>query len=201
MSRLRAAIAVAFCLAAGGCGKPATLQGDAEKIDVGLRVRTLVERELMLVDERLQMQALDGTLAGGDAASQLSGEAQRLLDAPVSEATLDGIVQEQQGAAQTFFAFVDAAVAHSSDGPFQSLGAGRMREIRADYATAITKGFDPGPELTSAYAVLARARGAPSTGIVSPFDNAEADAEPLLPTSPALPPPAAPRPVTPIPSG
>jgi hypothetical protein len=201
MTRLRAALTVAFCLLASGCFKPGPPANPLGAIDVGLRVRDLVERELMLIDERLQMQALDGTLAGSDAAAQLKSSAQQLLGEPIKRETLDGIVKDQQAAAQTFFGSVDAAIAKSSDAHWSSFAAGRMREIRTDYANDMVQGLDPAPDLSSAYEMLARARGVQGSPIVSPFDNAQSDADQVLPTSANLPGPPAAQTVTLIPAG
>jgi hypothetical protein len=187
MTRIRAGLAVAVCLLASGCFKPGPPANPLGAIDVGLRVRDLVERELMLIDERLQMQTLDGTLAGGDAGTQLKASAQRLLGEPIKRETLDGIVKDQQGAAQTFFGYVDAAIAKSPDAGWSSFAAGRMREIRADYANDMVEGLDPAPDLSNAYEMLARSRGVATSPIVTPFDNAQSDADQVLPTSPNLP--------------
>jgi hypothetical protein len=201
MSRSLAALSVVICLVAGGCSQQAAtpvLQGDVKTIDTGLRVRALLERELMLVDERLQMQALDGTLAGGDAPSQLNAAAQQLLGAPISDAAQNTILADQTTAAQTFFAYVDGAIGRSSDSGWRTFAGGRMAEIRADYADAMVKGLDPGPQLSDAYVILARSRGVQGREAATPFDNAEADADRVLPTSPNLPPSPSPQPVMPV---
>jgi hypothetical protein len=143
---------------------------------------------------------LDGTLAGGDAATQLKSAAQQLLGEPIKRETLDGIVKDQQAAAQTFFSYVDAAIAKSPDAQWSSFAAGRMREIRTDYANATVQGLDPAPDLSNAYEMLARSHGVAANPIVTPFDNAQSDADPVLPTSANLPAPPPVQPVTPIPS-
>jgi hypothetical protein len=198
----RAAVAaVALCLLAGACSKPPSqLQGDAATVDLALQVRGLIDRELMLVDERLEMQALDGTVAASDVAPQLSSASQQLLGAPISDAARDTIVSDQKAAAQTFFGYVDAAIARSADPQWRAVAAGRMGEIRADYSDAMTKGLDPGPELSSAYVMLARSRGVQAGAAATPFDNAQADADRVLPSSPSLPPAAA-QPVMPVGGG
>ena len=201
MTRRGFALVVALAVLAAACSGPASppQTADQQTVDTGVRAWFLVERELMLVDERLQMQATDGALAGGDAVAQLKFAAQTLLNQPISRTTLDAVVQNQQTAAQAFFTFVDAAVAQAADPGFRTRAAARMTQIRADYADAIKRGVDPGPALSSAYDVLALARGVQTDTIISPFDNAQADADALLPTSDSLPAPASAQPVTPLP--
>ncbi len=192
----RIGIVVALCLLAGGCFKPQPMTA-AAKVDLGLRVRALAERELMLVDERLQMQALDGTIAGADVSGQLNAAAQQLLATRVRDAAPDQIVNDQKAATGPFFGLVDITIDHSTDPQWRAFAAGRMVEIRHDYADAITKGLDPGPELSSAYVMLARSRGVTGPEGPTPFDNAQADADKRLPDSPDLPPATA-RPVMPV---
>src|SRR5579864_987998 len=122
------------------------------------------------------MQALDGAISGSDVPSQLNAAAQQLLNAPVSDAARDQIVSDQKAAAGPFFGLVDITIEHSTDPQWRTFAAGRMVEIRRDYAEAMTKGLDPGPELSSAYVMLARSRGVQGPEGPTPFDNAEADA-------------------------
>jgi hypothetical protein len=156
--------------------------------ETGRKVLEALRRELMLVDETLQMQVARGALAPQEAEQQLKARCDAMLKVPIARAGLDAIIAAQLKEADLYFAFVQAAVsAGDARWPqqvpaetYRTLSKTRLAEARQGYAKQMAAGQDPALDLAVAYQWLARSRGAPGPA-PTPFDKIEADVARVLP--------------------